>query len=175
MTQPEHRPRRASFIVHVGDSTAPATLPEWWGAIDSATEARALRFSEHGGNWIEEGSLPSALTAAGAMLTEVSGVLDFDGLADAGLEVGHRVLLKPDAQPQDRFAIAVWTGDDRRQVGFLPSNVAATVMAESMRTRTGYAAFVAAEVRDKDGHTRRDLTILLGPGVVWVEPISEGA
>ena len=47
------------------------------------------------------------------------------------------MLLKPDAQPQDRFAIAVWTGDDRYQVGFLPSNVAAEVMADSMRDRLG--------------------------------------
>ena len=107
MTQPKHRPERQRFIVHVGVATAQATLPEWWGSIDSGIEARALRFSEDGGNWIEEQSLPSALVAAGARLSEVAGVMDFEGLKRPSLRVGQRVLLKPDAQPQDRFAIAV--------------------------------------------------------------------
>ena len=88
----------------------------------------------------------------------------------ASLEVGQRVLLKPDAQPQDRFAIAVWTGDDATQVGFLPSNVAADVMAVSMRDRTGFGGFVAQEVRDAQSKERRDVTIIIGPGVVYAEP-----
>ena len=71
MTQPKHRPERKEFIVHVGDATAQATLPEWWGAIDSGIEARSLRFSEDGGNWIEERTLPDVLVAAGARLSEV--------------------------------------------------------------------------------------------------------
>jgi len=175
MTQPRHRPERQSFVVHVGPASAPATLPEWWGSLESGVEARALRFSEDGGNWIEEGTLPSALVAAGARLTEVAGVMDHEGLTSPGLAVGQRVLLKPDAQPQDRFAIAVWTGDDRQQVGFLPSNVAAEVMAVSMRDRVGFGGFVAQEVRDAASGQRRDVTIVIGPGVVWAEPDAGGA
>lgn len=170
MTQPKHRPERESFIVHVGPATAPATLPEWWGSIDSGIEARAFRFSEDGGNWIEEQTLPSALVEAGARLSEVSGVMDYGGLKTASLRAGERVLLKPDAQPQDRFAIAVWTGDDASQVGFLPSNVAAEVMAVSMRERVGFGGFVAQEVRDAESKERRDVTIIIGPGVVYAEP-----
>jgi hypothetical protein len=170
MTQPKHRPERQEFLVHVGPATAGAVLPEWWGSLDSGIQARSLRFSEDGGNWIEEQTLPTGLVAAGARLSEVAGVLDFDGLKDPGLSVGQRVLLKPDAQPQDRFAIAVWTGDDRHQVGFLPSNVAAEVMAISMRDRVGFGGFVAQEVRDATSEERRDLTILIGPGVVFAEP-----
>ncbi len=170
MTQPKHRPQRQQFIVHAGSASLAAVLPEWWGAIDSGIEARGLRFSEDGGNWLEEHELPRALVEAGCRLSEVAGVMDFDGLQHPALQVGQRVLLKPDAQPQDRFAIAVWTGDDSRQVGFLPSNVAAEVMAESMRTRQGFGAFVAHEVRDASSKERRDVSILLGPGVVWAEP-----
>ncbi|MEX1294736.1 MAG: hypothetical protein AB1Z67_01060 [Candidatus Limnocylindrales bacterium] len=170
MTQPKHRPERENFTIHVGAATAQATLPEWWGSIDSGIETRALRFSEDGGNWIEEGTLPSALVAAGARLSEVAGVMDFEGLKAASLEVGQRVLLKPDAQPQDRFAIAVWTGDDAAQVGFLPSNVAAEVMAVSMRDRIGFGGFVAQEVRDAGSRERRDVSIIIGPGVVYAEP-----
>jgi hypothetical protein len=170
MSQPKHRPERQEFTIHVGAATAPATLPEWWGALESGIEARALRFSEDGGNWIEEQTLPPALVEAGARLSSVAGVMDFEGLRASSLEVGQRVLLKPDAQPQDRFAIAVWTGDDRYQVGFLPSNVAAEVMAVSMRDRTGFGGFVAQEVRDAESEERRDVTLIIGPGVVYAEP-----
>ena len=170
MTQPKHRPERQEFTIHVGAAAAQATLPEWWGSLDSGIEARALRFSEDGGNWIEEQTLPSALAAAGARLSEVAGVMDYEGIKAASLEVGQRVLLKPDAQPQDRFAIAVWTGDDATQVGYLPSNVAADVMAVSMRDRTGFGGFVAQEVRDAQSKERRDVTIIIGPGVVYAEP-----
>jgi hypothetical protein len=175
MTQPKHRPERQSFIVHAGDVAEAAVLPEWWGGLDSDVEARSLRFAPAGGTWIDEGELPESLRAAGCRLSEVAAVLDFDGLAHAGLEVGQRVLLKPDAQPQDRFAIAVWTEDDTQQVGFLPSNVAAEVMQESMRRNTGFAAFVAAEVRDRKTRALRDVIILLGPGVVWAEATTEEA
>lgn len=174
MTPPKHRPERQDFIVHVGTATAQATLPEWWGSLDSGIKARALRFSEQGGNWIEEQTLPEGLVAAGARLSEVSGVMDYEGLKHSGLEVGQRVLLKPDAQPQDRFAIAVWTGDDRAQVGFLPSNVAEQVMASSMRDGVGFGGFVAQEVRDAESGERRDVSILIGPGVVWAEPVNAG-
>lgn len=175
MTQPKHRPERQNFIIHVGQASVVAVLPEWWGSLDSGIQSRSLRFSEDGGNWIEEGSLPSALVAAGARISEVAGVMDHEGLKHPGLEVGRRVLLKPDAQPQDRFAIAVWTGDDAQQVGFLPSNVAAEVMAISMRDRVGFGGFVAQEVRDATSGERRDVTVLIGPGVVWAEPVSEGS
>mgnify|MGYP001551318621 FL=1 len=170
MTQPKHRPERQEFTIHVGTATAQATLPEGWGSIDSGIQARALRFSEDGGTWIEEQTLPRALVEAGARLSDVAGVMDYEGLKAASLEVGQRVLLKPDAQPQDRFAIAVWTGDEAAQVGFLPSNVAADVMAISMRDRTGFGGFVAQEVRDAGSGERRDVTIIIGPGVVYAEP-----
>lgn len=176
MTQPRHRPERQQFIVHVGPAAAGAVLPEWWGSLDSGIEARSLRFSSEGsGNWIDEQELPAALVGAGARLSEVAGVMDFEGLRHPGLEVGQRVLLKPDAQPQDRFAIAVWTGDDSAQVGFLPSNVAAEVMAISMRDRVGFGGFVAQEVRDAQSGQRRDVTLVIGPGVVWAEPVGEGS
>ena len=174
MTQPKHRPERQTFIVHAGAVSETAALPEWWGGLDSDVESRSLRFAPAGGTWIDEGDLPESLRAAGCRLSEVAAVLDFSGLAHPSLEVGRRVLLKPDAQPQDRFAIAVWTEDDTQQVGFLPSNVAAEVMQESMQRKTGFAAFVAAEVRDRKTHIRRDVTILLGPGVVWAEASPEG-
>jgi hypothetical protein len=175
MTQPKHRPERQNFIIHVGQVSVVAVLPEWWGALDSTIQARALRFSEDGGNWIQEQTLPSALVAAGAMLSDVAGVMDYEGIKSDGLVVGQRVLLKPDAQPQDRFAIAVWTGDGTQQVGFLPSNVAAEVMAVSMRDRVGFGGFVAQEVRDATSGERRDVTVLIGPGVVWAESVSEGS
>ncbi len=175
MTQPKHLPERQTFIVHAGAIAESAVLPEWWGSLESEVESRSLRFAPDGGNWIEEGQIPPSLSAAGCRLSEVAAVLDFGGLQHPGLAVGQRVLLKPDAQPQDRFAIAVWTGDDTQQVGFLPSNVAAEVMNESMRRKSGYAAFVAGEVRDKASHQRRDLTILLGPGVVWAEEAGSGS
>ena len=175
MTQPKHRPERHEFIVHVGAASVTATLPEWWGSLDSGIKTRALRFSEDGGNWIEEQTLPESLVAAGARLSEVAGVMDYAGLKHPSLEVGQRVLLKPDAQPQDRFAIAVWTGDDSAQVGFLPSNVAEQVMAVSIRERVGYGGFVAQEVRDAESGERRDVAIIIGPGVVWAEPASEGS
>lgn len=96
--------------------------------------------------------------------------MDFEGLKRPNLRAGARVLLKPDAQPQDRFAIAVWTGDDSYQVGFLPSNMAAEVMAVSMRDGTGFGGFVAQEVRDTESGERRDVSIIIGPGVVYAEP-----
>jgi len=44
------------------------------------------------------------------------------------------------------------------------------VMAVSMRDRVGFGGFVAQEVRDADSKERRDVTILIGPGVVYAEP-----
>ena len=175
MTQPKHRPQRQVFSVHVGTAAEMAVLPEWWGAIESDVESRALRYAPDGQNWIDEGQLPDSFTAAGGRLSEVAAVMNFPGLASPSLEVGRRVLLKPDPQPQDRFAVAVWIEDSSAQVGFLPGNVAAEVMAESMRLRTGFGAFVAAEVRDSGTKERRDVTILLAPGFVSAEESAEGS
>ena len=174
MTQPKHRPQRQNFIVHVGAGSAAAPQPEWWGSQDSGSEAPAQRVSGDGANWIDEGPRPRGRFEAGARLTEVAGVMDFEGLKSTTLQVGQRVLLKPDAQPQDRFAIGVWTGDDAEQVGFLPSNVAEQVMAVSMREKVGFGGFVAQEVRDAQSSDRRDVRIIIGPGVVWTEPVNEG-
>jgi hypothetical protein len=168
MTQPNHRPERQVFIIHAEAAAEPATLPEWWGAIDSGFESRSLRFAADDANWLDEGDLPQTLTAAGCRLSEVMGVGDYPGLAQPSLEVGHRVLL----QPEGRESIAVWTEDASQQVGYLAGNVAAETMAESQRRGTGYAAFVAAEQRDSGSHERRGLTVLLGPGAVWAEKAS---
>ena len=65
MTEPMHRPERQHFIVHVGSLEEQAVLPEWWGAVDSDTESRTLRFSGEDGNWIAEDELPEALSNAG--------------------------------------------------------------------------------------------------------------
>lgn len=165
MTQPNHRPERQQFTVHVGAITEPATLPEWWGAIDSGFESRSLRFTADDANWLDEGDLPQALAAAGCRLAEVMGVGDHPGLPHPSLEVGHRVLL----QPVGRESIAVWTEDASQQVGYLAGDVAAETMNESARRGTGYAAVVAAEQRDPESGARRGLTVLLGPGAVWVE------
>jgi hypothetical protein len=165
MTQPKHRQERQELIVHAGAIAEPSTLTEWWGAIDSGIESRSLRFSAHDGNWLDEGDLPEALTTARCRLSEVVGVSDHPGLANQTLEVGHRVLL----QPEGRDAIAVWTEDATQQVGYLAGNIAAETMAESQRRGTGYAAFVSAEQRDSRSGERRGLTVLLGPGAVWVE------
>jgi hypothetical protein len=165
MTQPNHRPERQQFIVHVGATAEPATLPEWWGAIDSGFESRSLRFAADDANWLDEGDLPQNLAAAGGRLAEVMGVGDHPGLANPGLDVGQRVLL----QPEGRESIAVWTADASQQVGYLAGNVAAETMAESARRGAGYAAFVAAEQRDPQSGERRGLTVLLGPGAVWAE------
>jgi hypothetical protein len=175
MTQPQHRPARQGFIVHAGDIAESAVLPEWWGGLDSDVESRALRFASGGGNWMDEHELPASLVSSGCRLSEVVGVMDFGGLAHPGLAVGRRVLLKPDPQPNDRFAIAVWVEDDSHQVGFLPGNVAAQVMNESVRLSTGFGAFVAREVRDTSSGVRRDVTIFIGPGVIWAEETTEGS
>ena len=46
MTQPKHRPERQTFIVHVGAASEQAVLPEWWGALDSEVQSRALRYAQ---------------------------------------------------------------------------------------------------------------------------------
>jgi hypothetical protein len=168
MTQPKHRPERQAFIVRAGGIEVPATLPEWWGGLDAEIESRALRFDGEGGNWIPEDELPESLSSLGCRLTEVVGVMNYSGLISPGLDVGRRVLLQPEpTNPQDHNAIAVWLEDGSQQVGYLPGNIAAETMVESMRRGTGYAAFVAGEDRDSKTQVRRGLSILLGPGAVF--------
>ena len=48
--------------------------------------------------------------------------------------------------------------------------MAAEVMAVSMRDGTGFGGFVAQEVRDAESGERRDVSIIIGPGVVYAEP-----
>jgi hypothetical protein len=173
MTQPKHRPDREVFIVRAGGIEIRATLPEWWGGLDAEIESRALRFDGEGGNWIDEGELPESLSSQDCRLSEVVGVMSYSGLISPGLDVGRRVLLQPEpTNPQDHNAIAVWLEDASQQVGYLPGNIAAEVMTESMARRTGYAAFVAAEDRDTKSQVRRSLTILLGPGAISATKVS---
>jgi hypothetical protein len=168
MTQPDHRPDRQSFHVYVGDAVEPAVLPEWWGAMDSGVQTRSLRFDGPGGNWIDEGELPPSLIGAGAQISEVVGSGDFQGLADAGLVVGNRVMLQPIPAVVGGYdAVGVWTEGRTQQVGWLPGNVAAQVMADSMRRGLGYGAFVFGEHRDQASGARQDISLILGPGIVY--------
>ena len=167
MTQPQHRPERQAFIVRAGAVEENAILPEWWGPLDSDIESRSLRFYGDGDTWLDEDDLPESFVTAGCRLAEVVGVTSYPGLAHPRLEVGRRVLLQPDpTNPNDHDAIAVWTEDATQQVGYLPGNIAAETMTESLRRRTGYGAFVAREHRDSRSHERQSVTILLGPGVI---------
>ncbi|MFV2062163.1 MAG: HIRAN domain-containing protein [Chloroflexota bacterium] len=171
MTQPSHRPPRQAFVVHAGSAEERAILPEWWGALDSDIESRRLRFDGDQGTWLPEDDLPALLEAAGCRLSDVVGVSSYDGLTHRSLEIGQRVLLRPEpANVADRNAIAVWIEDGSQQVGYLPRDVAAQVTSEAQRRRAGYGAFVACEQRETKSRERRGLTILLGPGVIWAKP-----
>ena len=173
MTQPRHRPPRQNFLIHAGSVAEAAVLPEWWGALDSDTESRSLRFSENGGNWIDEDELPAPLVAAGCRLSEVIGVEDHLGLADPDLSVGQKVLLKPmPSDAQGHRAILVLVADGTQSVGYLPKDVAEETMDESHRLRSAYAAVVAAEVRDAASHERQGVALLIGPGSIWAEETS---
>ncbi|MFV2064077.1 MAG: HIRAN domain-containing protein [Chloroflexota bacterium] len=150
-----------------------AVLLEWWSALDSDIESRRLRFDGTQGTWLPEEELPASLNAAGCRLSEVVAVSEYPGLANSDLEVGRRVLLRP--EPDDRRggnAIAVWVEDGSQQVGYLPREVAAETAGEARRRGTGYGAFVAHEQRSAKSHERRGLTILLGPGAIWAKPTS---
>lgn len=168
MTQPNHRPERDLFLVHVGAAVEPATLPEWWGAIGSDTQTRRLRFAEEGDNWLPEDQLPPALSGAGARLGDVSETEGRSGLADPSLVVGQPVVLRPEPHPTDPNAIAVWSAG-QQHVGYLLGELAAETMSESRRRQAAYKAIVAGEVRDSALGERRGLSILLGPGSVWAE------
>ena len=171
MTQPNHRPFRDTCIVHVGDVAEPATLPEWWGAIDSETQVRRLRFSSDGSNWLPEDELPALLTHAGCRLAEVAETEGRPGLADASLGVGQPVVLRPEPHPTDPSAIAVWSAN-QLHIGYILGDLAAETMAESHRRRSAYKAVVAGEHRNKESGERVGLIIMLGPGSVWVEATS---
>ena len=168
MTQPAHRPERQEFSIHAGATEAPAVLTEWWGALDSDSEMRGLRFPGGDDVWLEDDELPGALASAGCKVTEVISVDNYAGLSSPSLTVGQRVLLRPEpTNPYDHNAISVWLEDGSLQVGYLPRNVAAETNAEAQQRGTGFAAFVVKEVRDKNTEARQGLSILLGPGAVW--------
>lgn len=171
MTQPNHRPDRDTCIVHVGDVAEPATLPEWWGAIDSETESRQLRFSSDGSNWLPEDELPALLTQAGCRMAEVAETDGRAGLTDAALALGQPVVLRPEPHPTDPNAIAVWSAN-QEHVGYVLGDLAAETMAESHRRRSAYKAVVAGERRSRESGERLGVIILLGPGSVWVEATS---
>lgn len=172
MSDQPFRPERQTFLVHVSGTEEYGVLPEWWGALDSATESRSLRFSDDGATWLGEGELPSQLKAAGSRLTEVTGVSESAGLTHPSLAVGRRVLLQPEpADPGASPAVTVWLDDVSELVGYLPSELAAEIMHEADARGVGFGAFVAAEERDAASHERRGLRLILGPGVVWAKEI----
>jgi len=172
MTEQPFRPKRQTFLVHVGGTEAYGVLPEWWGALDSDVQSRSLRFSDDGAVWLDEGELPGTLQGAGCHLTAVVGVEGYEGVRHPDLEVGRRVMLQPEtAHPSDPNAISVWVEDASQMVGYLPSELAGDIRREAERRGTGYGAFVAAEERDAATHERRALHIILGPGVVWAKEV----
>lgn len=172
MTQPKHRPERQSLVIHVGAAFEPATLPEWWGAIDSDVESRGLRFAGSDGNWLADDELPTTLHEAGGRLADIAETEGRDGLADPSLAPGQAVILRPEPHPTDRYAIAVWSTAPQH-IGFLLGDIAAETMSESHRRQAAYKAIVAGEVRDKESGARRSVTILLGPAAVWADTESE--
>ena len=170
MTEQPFRPERQNYSVHAGAIETAAILPEWWGALDSDTESRSLRFPGDEGVWLSEDELPEALQSAGCRLSEIVAANDHHGLEHPALVVGMRVLLRPEPDnAQAHGAIAVWVGDGSQQVGYLPQDVAAHTMAEAQRLGTGFGGFVASEVRDTSSHERRAITVFLGPGAVWAK------
>jgi hypothetical protein len=171
MTQPKHRPERDTCIVHVGPVAEPATLPEWWGAIDSDVESRQLRFGSDDRLWLPEDELPNALVEAGCRLAAVAETEGRVGLADPALALGQPVVLRPEPHPTDPNAIAVWSAS-QQHIGYVLGDVAAEAMSESHRRRAAYKAVVAGEQRRKESGERTEITILLGPGSVWVEATS---
>lgn len=173
MTNPKHRPERQRFLIHAGPAVHEAILPEWWGALDSDVESRSLRFPGDSGNWLDEDVLPESLISAGARLVGVQEVADHQGLADAGVEVGRPVVLRPEpTHPRDRDAIAVWVDGSPERIGYLLGDLAAETMRESHRRRAAYKAIVAGEVRDARTGVRLSVTLLLGPASVWAERIT---
>jgi hypothetical protein len=172
MTQPKHRPERDTCIVHVGSVAEPATLPEWWGAIDSDVESRQLRFGSDGSTWVPEDELPASLTEAGCRLATVAETEGRAGLADPALALGQPVVLRPEPHPSDSNAIAVWTAN-QQHIGYVLGEVAAETMSESHRRQAAYKAVVAGEQRDRESGERSAVTVLLGPGSVWVEATSQ--
>lgn len=172
MTQPKHRPERESYIVHVDSAAEEATLPEWWGAIDSDVESQRLRFIREGSTWLPEDELPESLREAGGRIAEVEETAGRTGLADPELRVGAPVVLRPEPHPTDPNAIAVWSAG-QQHVGYLLGQVAAETMQESRRRQAAYKAIVAGEERDAQSRDRRSITILLGPVGVWAETASE--
>lgn len=172
MSGPKHRPEREAFVVHVGSAAEEATLPEWWGGLDSGVESRRLRFAGEDGNWLPDDTLPDPLRDAGGRLADVAETEGRTGLADPSLVVGQPVVLRPEPHPTDANAIAVWSAG-QQHVGYILGPLAVETMAESHRRRAAYKAIVAGEQRDSDSGERRALTILLGPAWVWADPISE--
>ena len=83
------------------------------------------------------------------------------------MRAGYRVLIEPHpGRPSDPQALAVWS-DDRVHVGYLPRDMAATVVSESQRRHSTYGAIVLRDSRRADTHERTAIKILVGPGDVW--------
>lgn len=168
MTGPKHRPPRTHLIIHAGDAEAAATVPEWWGALDSETQSRRLQFAGDGRTWLEAGVLPPALAAAGCFYADVVGTEQHPGLAHPRLVAGARVLLQPESAGSGT-AIGVWIDGEPVKVGYLPPDVAGRTLDVARRYGTGFGAVVASEERDAGSGERRAVTVLLGPVALWAE------
>ena len=168
MSDPKHRPPRTHLIVHAGEAEAPATVPEWWGALGSDVQSRQLRFSGDGRQWLEAGQLPPVLEAAGCYFSDVVGTDQNPGLSHPRLVTGARVMLRPEPAGGGT-AIGVWIDGEPVKVGYLPPDVAGRTLDTARRYRTGFGAVVASEERDAASQARRALTVLLGPVAIWSE------
>ena len=160
--------QRVDLVVHIGDASADATLVEWWKPLDSDIESQGLRFDDPGGGpWLDKEELPPALVAAGGLIVDVVDTVGPTGLASPAMRAGYRVLIEPHpGRPGDPQALAVWS-DDRVHVGYLPREMAATIVSESQRRRSTYGAIVLRDYRNADTHERTAIKILVGPGDVW--------
>jgi hypothetical protein len=169
MTQPKHRPERTQLIIHASTAEARATVPEWWGAIDSDFESRRLRFAGDGRQWLDEGVLPPSLVAAGCYFADVVGTEGHPGLSHPRLVTGARVLLQPEPTQQGTAGIAVWLDGAPAKIGYLPADVAAGAMEAARRHGTGFGAVIASEARHAKTHDRLGVTVILGPVALWAE------
>lgn len=172
MSGPKHRPPRTQLIIHAGVDEVAATVPEWWGALDSDTESRRLRFAGDGRRWLDEGELPPALEASGCYEADVVGTEHHTGLAHPRLVTGARVSLRPRPVAGRGTAIEVWIDGEPVQVGYLRPEVTARVLEIAERSSTGFGAVVAGEVRDAASKERRSVTVLMGPVAIWSEDVA---
>ena len=165
-TQVQQSPAQSEYrtiTVHAGDVAADVDMVDWKPMSGGETEGRGLNFSNDQGTWMMGDLLPESITAAGFVATKVVGVTYRDGIGQHGLSVGSQVQLRPEpTNPKDPNAIAVW-GPAGVQVGYLPAEIAATVIAEARRRQRAYHGLVTWEFRVAGSSDRVGIRLLIGP------------